>query len=408
MVYLRTLWRKFDPAWQASLTAYIGARALIQFLAILVVAVYPGTLDVQAEFRERIGFPRIEGPVQNGLWGVWLRGDTLWYMWYARDGLLPVDHPDYRAFFPLYPWLMRLVAPLFASNYLIAGLVVSNVALVLALVVFYRLVEWECDAHVARRGMWYMLLFPSAVFLFAAYTESLFLLFGLAAFYAARRERWGWAGLWVALAATLRVSGVFLALALGAEYLRQRMALAGWAALRDGKWWQGALLHAWPFLIMAAGLAFVPVYTMLVLHADSLVAVFSFHLGDAVGKGAAVFPWQALAEAVGDLMTGRFFVIQPFDLAAAVLFLGLTVAAFVCLPFAYGVYMALTMWTLVSRSIPQHPLIGTLRYVLGLFPAFMVLGRAGQKPWANRLILYPFLLGFGFFVAQFMIGGFIG
>jgi hypothetical protein len=400
--------RNLDPAWRRALTAFLAIRILLLAVAVLVVALYPGSLDPQASFRQRIGIPAVEGPVPNALWGVWLRWDTLWYIRYARDGLLPADHPEYRAFWPLYPWLMRWVAPLLGGSHLAAGLLISNAALVVALVLFYRLVEMESDVHAARRGTWYLLLFPSAFFLYAAYSESSFLVFSLGAFYAARRSRWLRAGLWVAGAALLRIPGAFLIPALGFEYLRQRTGTRGWSAWRSAEWWRGTLLQGWPFLIMLAGAAFMPAYTALFLKGEGVGATIDFHVRTAVAGEGWVFPWEALAEAVRSLTTGRFFFIQPFDLAATLLMLYLTVMAFCRLPLTYAIYMAITMLALLSRSIPQQPLISALRYVLGLFPAFMLLGEVGRTPWRNRLITYPSLLLFGFMAAEFMIGGYVG
>ena len=399
---------RLDPAWRHGLVAYVAVRLLLLALAILVVWVYPGTLDPQASSRQRMGIPAVEGPVKNALWGVWLRWDTLWYVRYARDGLLPASHPDYRPFWPLYPWLMRCLSPVLRGDHLKAGLLVSNAALIAAAVLFHKLAEMECDDQVARRGTWYMMLFPAALFLFAAYSESLFLALSLAAFYAARRGRWVWAGVWGGVAAMSRVSGAFLVPAMGVEYLRQRMGARGWPALRDGRWWVRSAIHAWPLLIVVAGVGFLPAYTALFLQGGSVASAIENHVGTVEAGFGLAFPWQVLAQAVRALASGRFFIIQPFDLAMTVIFVALTAVAFIRLPVVYGVYMAVTVVALTSRSIVQHPLIGASRYVGPLFPAYMLLGQIGGRPWVNRLILYPSLLILGFFAAQFMIGGFVG
>ena len=397
-----------DPACRHALSAYAVVRIYLLALAILVLAVYPGASDPRPEARAAMGISPVEGPVRNALWGVWMRWDTLWYMRYARDGLLPTDHPEYRAFWPLYPWLMRWFAPLFGGNYLLAGIVIANAALIGALVLFYRLAAAETDEGTARRGLWYLVLFPSAFFFFVAYSESLFLLLTMAAFYAARRKRWVWAAVWTAISATVRVSGAFLLPALGIEYLRQRMEPEGWGVLRQVRWWVQAALGAWPFAIAVAGVVFFPVYTMLFMGGGSLTTTLTFHTDTAVAGEGLVFPWGAIAQAVSALLDGQFFVIQPFDLATTLLFLGLTVAAFLHLPLTYGVYMTVTMLALTIRSIPQQPLISASRYVLTLFPAFFLLGRVGRRGWGNRLVLYPSLLLGGFFIAEFMIGGYVG
>ena len=178
--------------------------------------------------------------------------------------------------------------------------------------------------------------------------------------------------------------------------------------MRSVRWWWDTLLQGWPFLIMLAGAAFVPAYTALFLEGKNVGAVVNFHVRTAVAGEGFVFPWEALAEAVRSLKTGRFFFIQPFDLAATLLMLYLTAMAFWRLPVTYAIYMAITMLALLSRSIPQQPLISASRYVLGLFPAFMLLGEVGYAPWRNRLILYPSLLLFGFMAVEFMIGGYVG
>jgi hypothetical protein len=400
--------RRIDPAWRHGLSAYAAVRLLLAALALLVVLAYPGSLDPQSAYRERLGLPAAGTLAGKALWGVWLRWDTLWYVRYARDGLLPAGDPEYRAFWPLYPWLMRAVAPLLGGSYLAAGILIANLALLLGAVLFYRLAEIEAGAEAARRGMWYMLLFPSAFFFFAAYSESVFLLLSVAAFLAARRGRWAWAGVWVAAAAVTRIPGAFMIPALGFEYLRQRRGDGGWAALQDAGWWRVTVLGGWPFVLMIAGAAFTPAYTALFLGGGKVDTVVEFHVRTAVAGAGIVFPWQALAEAFRALIGGQFYAIQPIDLAATLLFLGLTVLAFRCLPAGYGLYMAVTMAVLLARSIPQQPLISASRYVLTLFPGFIVLGQLGRPGWRNRAIVYPSLLGLGFMAGEFMIGGYVG
>ena len=86
------------------------------------------------------------------------------------------------------------------------------------------------------RAVLLLALAPYAVFLFAGYSEAVWLAFALPGWLAARRGRWALAGVLVALAAAVRVNGVFLAAALVVEYVlsRRRAGLpvvapvAGW------------------------------------------------------------------------------------------------------------------------------------------------------------------------------------
>ncbi len=54
-----------------------------------------------------------------------------------------------------------------------------------------------------------------------------------------------------------------------------------------------------------------------------------------------------------------------------------------------------------------QPLLSVPRYVLAIFPAFIVLGQAGKNQWANRLILYLSWLGLLYFCGQFVIWGWV-
>jgi hypothetical protein len=94
-------------------------------------------------------------------------------------------------------------------------------------------------------------LFPTAFFLYAPYTESLFLLASIACFWFARRDRWVWAAATGAVAAATRSIGIVLILALWVEVFSQcrrtrramlprfvaAAAVALGPALYAGWWW---------------------------------------------------------------------------------------------------------------------------------------------------------------------------
>lgn len=135
---------------------------------------------------------------------------------FGYDGY-PVHYPDKDivAFFPGFPYVLRLVHVL-VPDWTAAGLLVSLVAGAVAVVYLSRLAE--LDGVDGSRAALYLVLSPYAVFLFAGYSEALFLGFALPGWYAARRGSWPAASLLVAAAATVRVSGLFLAVALVVEF----------------------------------------------------------------------------------------------------------------------------------------------------------------------------------------------
>ena len=78
------------------------------------------------------------------------------------------------------------------------------------------------DLDRGRRAVLLLVCSPYAVFLFAGYSEALFLAFATTAWVAARRQRWALAGLFAAGATGTRIIGVALVAGLVVEYTVQR------------------------------------------------------------------------------------------------------------------------------------------------------------------------------------------
>ncbi len=98
------------------------------------------------------------------------------------------------AFFPGYPLAIRAVTLLPFIGPLGAALLVSNLSFAVALLLLYGLTRLEFGStSMARRSVMFLAVFPTAIFFLAPYSESLFLALSLWSFWAARRDRWGWA-----------------------------------------------------------------------------------------------------------------------------------------------------------------------------------------------------------------------
>lgn len=109
-----------------------------------------------------------------GLWRYFETWDAHHYLHLARYGY--GDQPMSLAFYPLWPLLVRLAAPLFGGNFTLAALILSNAFSIAALVMLHRLVARRFDENIAGKTLILMLAFPGAIFLCLPYTESLFLL----------------------------------------------------------------------------------------------------------------------------------------------------------------------------------------------------------------------------------------
>jgi hypothetical protein len=120
--------------------------------------------------------------------------------------------------FPAMPLAIRFLH-FFTGNWTVAALIVSLVAGGVAACALYHLAASEWGEAAGRRAVLYLVCFPYAVFLFAGYSEGLFLAFATTSWVFARKGRWREAGLLAAGAAFTRVLGICLAFGLGVEYL---------------------------------------------------------------------------------------------------------------------------------------------------------------------------------------------
>lgn len=167
----------------------------------------------------------------------WMQWDTVHYVTIAHWGYgggpggpqVPLE-----AFFPGFPLTMRAVHVVLGLGYVPAGLVISFVAGGIAVVALARIAADEAGGGalgevLAERTVLLFLLAPSAVFMAAAYTEALFLAFALWSWWFARRGNWWAAGLLAAGASSVRITGLFLAVALVVEFLTARDGRRRWS-----------------------------------------------------------------------------------------------------------------------------------------------------------------------------------
>jgi Gpi18-like mannosyltransferase len=184
------------------------------------------------------------------------RWDGHWYEMVARGGYLLVPgRPSDPAFFPLYPIMLR-VEHTAGVGWGVAGPLLSNVAFLLGLVLFYRLSREIFSESLARRATTYLAIFPLSYVFSMAYPESVVLVLLLAAPLAALRGHWWLAAFCAGAAALARPEGVFLALPLADIAWRQRQNLSPTR--------RGAALAA--ILAPVAAVASYSLYLATVLH----------------------------------------------------------------------------------------------------------------------------------------------
>ena len=424
----KTSWAKWYEALKSILPIYVGIH--LAFFAISFFSV----LFVLSDFSKQ------SMPIYT-LWQSWHHWDTGNFLVVAVHGYTA---PNQTAFFPLYPIFERGLM-FITNNPFTAGLIISDVAGLVMLVVLYRLVEEDFDAERAYRTVLYLSIFPTAFFLAAAYNESLFICFALFSFYYMRHGNWWLAGLFGFLATLTRSSGLLLLVPFCYEYLRQHHFDVSQGGDTDGRKGRSqstknqgggkltpllkrSLRSAFQSSKLRFDLRAIRFDVIAVLGMPAAVGAFAvycyFQFHDALASLHAQAYWRPRMHIPGEGMilslrlithSGGLLNFQAIhnllDLVPDLFVLGLIILSFVGpwkLPrhlWAYGLYAAaLYLFFQLYPTTGIFPLLSVARYLLEVFPAFIILASLGKY----RMIHMSYLMVSGatlfFLLAQFLIG----
>jgi len=202
----------YAPSTRAAVGAFAGTRPAIIFAAYLAVVM--------------IGYEGGRAPwrlTDNEFGNLQARFDTGWYLGIAIHGYSYIpDRPEYQqniVFFPALPLLMRVGGRLLGGTspaYVWGGGMFLLLAFLWSLTYLFRFARDTLgDDGQAEGAVWLLAAYPFALFYSAVYTESLFLLGAIGAFYHFRRREYVAAGIWGLLVGFTRPNGCFLSVPLG-------------------------------------------------------------------------------------------------------------------------------------------------------------------------------------------------
>jgi hypothetical protein len=346
------------------------------------------------------------GGVGDTLLSPLARWDAVWYLGIAAHGYEQAGSGQ-AAFFPLYPLLVRGVAELGGGSrgaLLIAAYLVSLAAFGGALYLLFRLTELELGRRIARTTLLLVALFPASLYFGAPYSESLFLLASVGAFYAARTGRWAWAGAAAAAGAATRSAGILLLVPLAAIYVRER----GWRLRPQAAWLLLGPLGLGAFalylgLVHGNALAFLDVQNAWYRH-------FAGPLGGAWDGVVAGF------DGARQLLSGSrqpvYFQAaggDPFRVASMNLMLLLflvfalvaVVGAWRRLPLPYSLWAGVALLLPLSFPVGPQPLMSLPRFLAVLFPLFMWLAVECEERHIRHWAVALSAIGLGLFAQQF-------
>ena len=290
-------------------------------------------------------------------------------------------------FFPLYPLLIRLTT--FSFDYInLSALIVSNVSSIFAAVYLFKLAQLDFSDDVAKKAVLYLSVFPTAYFLSAIYTEGLFFALVIASVYYARTEKWPLAGFLSMLAALTRIAGLLLLPTLLVEYLHQK----GWKLKKINP------NILWAMLALAGFLIYLGINYHVTGNFFTFMEIERTHWSqtiDPIQGLQGAWSWAVSAEFPQNITVGSAQIIfAAFGLLVVI-------AGFLLhLRLSYNVYMLLT-WML---SVSTGWWISVPRYVMAMFPMFILLGLLARKRILHYIIVTVFTATLCFFTVLFAMG----
>jgi len=351
-----------------------------------------------------LALPMVSNDEPRGTIGVWNRWDTVWYVEIVERGyrFVPGEKSSV-AFFPLYPLFISIIK-LIVGDTVAAGLLISNLSFLLALILLYRLTEARFENRAtAARTVFYIASFPTAFFFSAAYTESLFLLFSVGAVYFAYERRWGWSAVCGTLCAATRSFGLFMWLIVIQEWLST---------------------HAWTLSMIRQPESRQKLMDALRTDFRTLVVISSIPLGlfgymlylaltfgdpvafwtTQIGWGrTSIGPIATIVRDIQWVLSGNLPYFTYLNIAAFL------VVLWMCIPIGRRLGVGYALYCLLSVVLPVFSSTESMiRYILVLFPVFMLAGHWGRHVWVDRIwriVCLPFL---ALFTALFVKGVFIG
>lgn len=165
------------------------------------------------------GYPKLYDeliPQDHPLAG-WSKWDAAWYALVSFEGYVgPSGEPvQTRGFFPLYPMLTRAFSWLqpgevTRGDMAVWGVIVANLAFLGMIVMLAKVIAHHHGEEVALTAVTLLIVSPMAFFFNTGYSESLFLLCAVLAFWFAYKQQWISASIAIALASGTRLFGLAL------------------------------------------------------------------------------------------------------------------------------------------------------------------------------------------------------
>lgn len=316
--------------------------------------------------------PQIDNPFIT-----WVQWDGPHYIDIARDWYQPKGEESlWIVFYPLYPISIKLFNFLI-NDFSISSVLVSIIFSFFASILLFEVTLLDFSKKAAILAVWFLNIFPTAYFLQASYSESLYLSVSLATIYLFRKKHFNLAGLMGALSTMSRINGLFLLPTLLLEGKRAREGIITLLLTPLG----------FLFYLVTNYLTFNdPFYFLKPLYSN-WYKKFSL-------------PWIGISNLYSSIpqFNDPLFYAYLSEMISLLLVAGLGIYVFFKIRRSYGLYMILNFLLFTSTSF----VMSTPRYSLILFPIFITLGqiKSNYLLLLISIIFFLLLLYFTIFYTQ--------
>ena len=364
---------KTDLFWSAGVV--VVWRCIVQIYAVFVLHRFPFSDTIH----QKLYFLSI-----------WKNYDGGHYTSIAEHGYSIIQY----AFFPLYPLLIKIVSwpatVIFGdkvSIYIVAGLLISTLSLIGAVYFMLQIARHLFTIDTGKRAVFLLLFFPSAIFLAAVYTESLFLCLVTGSFYLALKQNWGWAALLAALAALTRSVGAIMFVCLAIEF---------YVAHQED--WRLHWPKSMPFLMIPGAVLAYMAYQWVTVGTPLQFLEAQKAWGREVDGSIFSSLWKDYVRGF-NLLDFKATRVAPLYDGLATVF-GVVVAGVL----AYNKYWSFAIFTLAVTviSLVSGTTVGAIRYVIVAFPAFLLLGHWGRHQTVHNFLLAFFAIFFAILSVHYL------
>jgi len=290
----------------------------------------------------------------------WYRWDTGHYIEIADFGYN--FDPVLSVWPPFYPFLIKIMGYIFKPT-IVSALLVSNIFFIFSLFLLYLYVQNVYDEEIAKKSLFFTVIFPTSFYFVAGYTESIFLFFSVAVFLLSRKKKWLWAGIISALATLTRVQGLLLILPIIIELWLEYFPKRGFKSFTK---------HIFSCLYAPFAYSLYSLYVFFGLKADWPWVTLSTEWNQYFG-----LPWEGIIS-ISTILLGR--EIENDITPTIVKFLSIILpigAAFILfrirkvIPLSLSVYSWGMLLMILGKIDDNNAIVSTIRYLISIFPIFI-------------------------------------